>query len=147
MATMIATEAWDEAALASLIAAATLLGVDLKMGLYTNILTPSKSNVIGDLTEPTYASYARQLVVMGPVFRDINFEISSLAAALVWQQTGTPTPCLIQGWFLTFGAGPALLGICPLDQPFQMNDTLDALTIAAEYIQSSLTQGVGVITT
>ena len=136
-----ATESWDGAALASLIAGATLLGTDLKCGLYVNSIAPTKKLAIGDLVEPTFTGYARQLVVMGPVFRDPINGISSIAGALNWQMTGTPVPSIIIGVFYTYGAGPALLGIDPFPQPVALNDDLDAFQTALQYIQSSQLQG------
>lgn len=134
-------EAYDEAALAALIAAATVLGSDLKAGLYTNVINPSKVLTIGDLVEPTYASYVRQLVVLGGPIRDPVNDIAAIAACLTWQMTGTPTPSIIVGVFYTFGAGPALMGIEPFPQAIALNDDLDAFVTVLEYIQSSDNQG------
>lgn len=136
-----ATEVWDEAALASLIAGATLLGSDLKVGLYTNSIAPTKKLTIADLVEPTFGGYARQLVVMGPVFRDPINGIASIAAALNWQMTGAPVPTIVVGCFYVYGAGPALLGIDPFPTPIGLNDDLDAFQTALEYVQSSQMQG------
>jgi hypothetical protein len=131
------SEGLDAAALAASIAAATVLGTDLKMGLYTNVMTPTKTSVVGDFTEPTYASYVRQAVVMGAPIRDPINGIASLSGALTWQQTGTPTPVTIQGAFLTFGAGNLYAGAIPFATPIALNDTLDAFDIVIEYIQSN----------
>lgn len=139
-------EAYDEAAVAALIAAATLLGTDLKMGLNTAILSPSKTLTLADMVEPTYAGYARQLLVAGAPFRDPAVGISCQFASLTWQQLATPTPCLIQGYFLIGGTGSAVFyGYEPLPAPFQMNDDLDAFTIILQYIQSSANQGVSTV--
>jgi hypothetical protein len=137
-----ATEAWDDAALTALIAGATLLGTDLKCGLYTNTpFTPTKSTVLSDLTEPTYGSYVRQAVVMGPIFRDPQNGIASIGAGLVWQETGTFTPEIIQGVFYTYGAGPTLLGVDPFQNPIPLTDLLSAFTTVLEYISSNNVQG------
>lgn len=138
---MTTTELWDKASLAALIAGATLLGADLKAGLYTNIIAPTKTKVIADLTEPTWATYARQAVLMGVPFRDAANGIASSSAALLWQQTGTPTPCIIQGIFYTYGAGPLLLAIQPFDTPIPLADDLDAFQTILEYISTSANQG------
>jgi hypothetical protein len=135
------TETYDDTALAALIAAATVLGTDLKAGLYTNVLAPSKTHVIGDFVEPTYTGYARQSVVLGTPFRDPNNGIVALAASLAWFMTGTPVPTIVQGIFYSYGAGPALLGMEPFDAPISLNDDLDAFTTLLEYIQSSQNQG------
>ena len=135
------TELWDDAALASLIAGATLLGADLKAGLFTNDVIVSKSLVIADLTEPTYGSYVRQAVVMGAPFRDPNNGISALGAGLVWQETGTALPVIIKGIFYTYGAGPLLQGVEVFPQPIPLNDLLDAFTSVLQYVQTSQTQG------
>lgn len=139
-------EAYDEAALAALIASAVLLGSDLKMGLNTAIVSPSKTLTIGDMVEPTYAGYARQLLVAGAPFRDPAVEISCLFGGLTWQQLSTPTPCLIQGYFIIGGTASAVFyGYEPLPSPFQMNDDLDAFTIILQYIQSSTNQGFSTV--
>jgi len=135
------TEAYDDTALAALIAAATVLGTDLKAGLYTNSVAPSKLLTIADLTEPLYASYVRQAVVMSAPVRDPINGIASFATGLVWQQTGTPTPCIVYGIFYTWGAGPALLGIEPFGNGIALTDTLDAFTTILEYIQSQQNPG------
>lgn len=135
------TEAYDDAALTALIAAANVLGTALHAGLYTNVIDPTKVLTIGDLTEPTWATYARQAVVMGAPIRDPLNGIASLSDALVWQQTGTPTPVTIIGIFYVFGAGPALLGIEPFQSPISLNDTLDAFSTLLEYLQSQQAPG------
>lgn len=136
------TEVYDKAALDALVANVLILGSDLKMGLNTNIVNPSKTLSLADMLEPTYSGYARQLVEFGPSFRDPSRGISSLAAGLLWQQAATPTPCLIQGYFLIGGTASAVFyGYEPLDQPFQMTDDLDAITIVVQYIQASQAQG------
>jgi hypothetical protein len=133
---LVMTEVHDRAALAALIAAATVLGADLKAGLYTNVIAPTKVLVLTDLTEPTYASYVRQAVVMGPVMRDPVNGIASIAASLHWQETGAVTPVIIQGLFYVSGAGPDLRGIEPFKAPIPLNDLLDAFDTTLEYIQS-----------
>lgn len=139
------TELYDDVALTALIAAATVLGADLKAGLFTNTPVIGKTLVISDLTEPTYASYVRQAVVMGPVFRDPVNGIASSSAALVWQETGTPTPVVIKGIFYTYGAGPLLLGVEMFPAPIPLNDDLDAFSSVLSYIQSN--QNAGYTTT
>ena len=134
-------EAFDEAALNNLITATIVLGSDLKAGLYTNAIAPAKTLTLGALTEPTYGGYARQSVVMAPVMRDPVNDIASLSESLTWQMDGTVVPTIVQGIFYTFGAGPALAGIEPLEAPIALNDALDAFSTILEYIQSSANQG------
>lgn len=135
-------EVYDKAALDALIASAVILGTDLKMGLNTAIVNPSKTLALSDMVEPTYSGYARQAVLFGPSFRDPSRGISSLAAGLLWQQGGSPTPCLIQGYFLIGGTASAVFyAYEPLDNAFQMTDDLDAITIVVQYIQASQAQG------
>lgn len=139
------TETWDAAALSSLIAGATLLGADLKAGLFVNTPIPSKTLAIADLTEPGYAGYARQLVVMGPAFRDPVNGISSIGAGLLWQEAGAITPVIINGIFYTYGAGPALLGIEYFASPIPLNNALDAFTTILSYLQSQGNPGTTVV--
>jgi hypothetical protein len=134
-------EAFDEAALAALTAAVTVLGTDLKAGLYVNVIAPAKNLHLSDLTQPTYTGYLLQAVVLGAPFRDPLNGIAAIAPGLNWQMTGTPVPTIVQGVFYVFGAGPALLGIDPFPQPIAMNDDLDAFLTILEYIQSSQNQG------
>lgn len=140
-----ATEAWDEAVVAALVAGATLLGADLKAGLFTNNITPGKSNVIADFTEPTYGSYVRQSVIMGAAVRDPLNGIASIGAGLTWQETGALTPVIVYGIFYTFGAGPALLGAELFPAPIPLNDLLDAFVTILEYIESNGNQGITTI--
>lgn len=135
------TELFDKAQLAASIASAVLLGADLHAGIYTNTPVITKQNVVADLTEPTYAGYVRQLVVMGPVIRDPVNGISALAAGLVWQEGGAITPVTINGVFYTYGAGNLLLGIDPFPTPQNLVDGLSAFTTILQYIQSSQNQG------
>jgi hypothetical protein len=139
------TELYDDAALTALIAAAALLGTDLKAGLFINTVALGKTLTISDLTEPTYASYVRQSVVMGTPFRDPINGIAALAGSLLWQQTGTPTPNIIQGIFYTYGATPLLLGVEVFASPIALNDLLDAFSSVLEYVQSSQNQGFSTI--
>jgi hypothetical protein len=134
---MLTSEGLDAAALAASIASATVLGADLKMGLYTNVLTPTKTLVVADFTEPTYGSYVRQAVLMGDPVRDPIYGIASVSGSLTWQQTGTAVPVTIVGCFLTFGAGNLFAGILPFDTPIALNDLLDAFDTLVEYVQSN----------
>jgi hypothetical protein len=131
------TELFDDAALAALIAATTVLGSDTKAGLFTAPITPSKTLTIADLTEATYPGYVRQLVVMGTPFRDPVNGISSLSGSLAWFETGTPTPVIIYGVFYTHGATPLLLGVEQFQTPIPLNDLLDSFTTVLQFIQSS----------
>ncbi len=142
---LVATELWDAAALALLTAAATGLGADLKIGLNTATITPTKNLTIADMVEPTYTIYARQAVVLGTPQRDQTYDIVGEGAGNPFVMGDALFPTLVQGWFLTYGAGPLLLGYCPLPQPFQMNDALDVLNIIVQYIQSCAPQGTAVI--
>lgn len=139
------SESFDELALTALIASATLLGADVKMGLNTVPVQSSKLLTIGDMTEPTYGSYLRQDVVFGAPFRDPALGIASLAAPITWQETGTPSPTTIVGIFLTFGAGPAFLGYAPLAVPQTLTDLLSAFAVTVEYVQSNGLQGLIVV--
>ena len=137
----VTTEVFDQAALAALIADAVILGADVHVGLYTNVIAPRKTNVIADFTEPVYAGYARQAVLFGAPFRDPRYAICSLAAPITFQQLAGITPTVVQGYFLVTGAGPILLAASALTAPFAMVDGLDALTLAMQYIQSSAAPG------
>jgi hypothetical protein len=139
------TEVYDHAALAALIAEVTVLGADLKAGLYTNTVNPTKVLTIADLTEATYPGYARQLVVMGAPFRDPVNGIAALAAGLDWFQTGTPAPVIIKGIFYVTDATPHLMGVEPFASPIALNDLLDRFTTVLEYIQSSQAQGFSTV--
>lgn len=134
-------ELFDDAALTALIASATLLGTDLKAGLFTNQPVISKQNVIADFTEPTYASYVRQSVVMGAPFRDPLNGISALSAALTWQETGSVTPVTIYGIFYTYGTVPLLLGAEMFETPQNLLDLLSAFETVLQYVQSNENAG------
>lgn len=135
-------ELYDDAALAALIADATLLGANLKAGLYVNSPTISKQNVIADLTEPGYAGYARQAVLLGAPSRDPQNGIVSIAPGLVWQEGGAITPVTVNGIFYTYGVVPKLLGIEPFAVPQTLVDALSAFTTVLQYIQSSENAGL-----
>jgi hypothetical protein len=135
------SEVYDDNALTALIAAATVLGADLKAGLFTNNINPNKTNGIGDFTEPTYGSYLRQAVVMGPVSRDPSNGIASNAASLPRQPTGTATPVIIYGIFYISGATAYLVGAEKFAAPIPLNDLLDAFDTVLEYIQSNTNPG------
>ena len=139
------TEAYDGDALAALIASATVLGADLKAILFTNVVTPSKVLVLGDLTQPTNAGLATQAVVLGPPVRDPQRGIVSLAAGLIWQQSGSPGPVTIAGIAYTYGAGPALAGVELFESPIPLTDLLDSFTSVLEYVQTN--DGVSFTTT
>jgi len=142
------SELYDAAALATLIASATDLGADLKVGLNLAVVSPTKKLVVGDMVEPTFTSYARTAVVMGAPFRDDANGICSLGGPVTFQMTGTPVPCLVQGIFFMSGTTSAVfMGYEPLAVPFQMNDDLDQLTLTLQYIQSSLRQGFNIVIT
>jgi hypothetical protein len=135
------SEVFDEAALTALVAAATVLGADLKAGLYTNSIAPSKVLTIGDMVEPTYAGYARQLVVMATPFRDPQNGIAALAAGLTWKMSDALVPTTVLGIFYTSGAGPSFMGIEPFANPIALVDAIDAFVTVLEYIQSNQNAG------
>ena len=128
-------ELWDDAALASLIAGATLLGADLKAGLIVGTPALTHQSVIADITEPAYAGYVRQSVLMGPVIRDPINGISCLAAGLNWQEGGAITPVTI----------PLLLGFEMFAVPQNLVDALSAFTTVLQWIQTSATPGLTTI--
>jgi hypothetical protein len=138
---LLTTESFDDVALAACIAAATVLGADLKAGLFTNTPVLSKTNLVADFVEPVWATYVRQAVVMAGPFRDPALGIASLSASLIWQQTGTPTPCVIKGIFYTYGAGPLVMGAEIFATPIPLNDILDAFTSILEFVQSNSNPG------
>lgn len=142
---LVTMELWDKQALAALVAGATLLGADLKAGLFTNTITPGKTLVIADLTEPTYTGYVRQTVVMGPPVRDPINGIVSIGEGLLWQEETTASSEIITGIFYTYGAGPALLGVEVFDNPIGLADLLDAFVTVLQYIQSSENAGLTTI--
>lgn len=139
------TELFDDAALAAMIAAATVLGSDAKAGLFTAPVTPSKTLTIADLTEATYPGYARQLLAMGAPFRDPVNGISALSDALAWFQTGTPVPVIIYGTFYAYAATPLLLGVEVFQTPIPLNDLLDSFTTVLQFIQSNAFPGLTTI--
>lgn len=132
------SEAFDASALAASIAAATVLGADVKAGLYTNTPVIGKKLTVADLVEAAYTGYVRQLVVMGAPARDPVNGIVSVAAGLTWQQTGSPVPAIINGIFYVTGAAQAVfLGINPFEVPIPLNDDLDFFVSILEFIQSN----------
>ncbi len=131
------TEAYDTAALAALEAAATVLGADLKAVLFTNPISPNKSLVLADLTQPTYTGYLAQTVVLGAPARDPQRGIVAVAAGLTWQMTGTPVPTVIYGIGYTMGTGPDLAGVEVFNSPVPLTDDLSFLVTILEYVQTS----------
>ncbi len=105
------------------------------------------SRSVNPMTVPAYVGYADQPVVLGVPARDTTYDIVAEGAGNQFVMPDATVPTLVQGWYLTYGAGPLLLGYAPLDTPFQMNDALDVLTIVVQYIQSSPQQATAVIIT
>jgi hypothetical protein len=124
--------------------ATTLSG--MKMGLFTNALVPSKKLVLANVTEPTYAGYARQAVVFGAVERDVQGNIACEAALLTFQMTNALTPTLVYGYFLTCQVAAILAGVELFPAPKNLNDSLDYIGIVLKWIFSNPTQGLAILT-
>jgi hypothetical protein len=135
------TEAYDTAILPVLTGAAAALQT-VKMGLYTNAIVPSRTTVIASLTEPIYVGYARQTLVWGAVERDLIGNISITAAMLNFQMPSAANPTTVLGYFLVFGAGPALLGAENLVAPIALTDALSIAHFVFQLIQNNLKQGL-----
>jgi hypothetical protein len=126
---------------------AVLTAIELALGtavtglvhvhLYTNNLTPSKTNVLGDFTELTVAEvpgYAAQSAnwFAGVPFRrqDGNWEDPSSLVDPTFAATGAvPAPVSVYGFFLTDSTDAILLGSGLFDSPFTFTAIGDGFTL------------------
>jgi hypothetical protein len=136
-----ASEAWDEAVLTLLAATAAYWDTLLQVGLFTNVITPTRTNAISDFTEPTFTGYARVTLTMSAPIRGPGDILQSVSQLVSFGMTGTPVPTLVQGYFMTFGAGPAYYGAERFQNPIQMNDQFDILKLVLNYNETNLQQG------
>lgn len=91
-----------------------------KVGLYTNVISPSHLTVIGDLTEPTFTGYAQQSLTLDTAnaYLDPATNASFVDGGdLLFIATAVPTPEDIQGWFIVNDAGTELHAISPFASP------------------------------
>lgn len=93
--------------------------------LYTNNLTPTKTNVIGDFTELTVVEVPGYAAVApawnGTPVRKQDGSWEDLASLATFVAAGGPPPgpgTVVYGWYATDAAGTLLLGSGLFDTPF-----------------------------
>jgi len=134
MMTMV--DAFNEAAIAQLLAAAPATGpfAGALLGLFTNNITPTRSTILADLVEAAYAGYARQAGVYSVPGRDQNGNIGSFTTRLIWQETGGPTAVNVYGIFLVDSTGMILYGAELFDTPITLTTLLDYIATVTEFL-------------
>ena len=91
----------------------------LKMGLYTNTLTPDHATVIGDLTEPIHGGYAQQDVTgWGSATLTGDFHALAVATNVVFSNTTGSDSATIKGWFYRDTVANKLVAAATFDTPF-----------------------------
>lgn len=92
--------------------------------LYTNNLTPTKSNVVGDFTQLTNVEVPGYAPVAGswmgaPVRKQDGSWEDQGSAPLPFKATGAPpSPQIVYGWYATDAAGTTLIGSGLFAVPF-----------------------------
>jgi hypothetical protein len=112
-----------------------------KLHLYTNSVSPTKTNVPADFVEPTYTGYAAASLTWGSPSRDPSGNISTDTGLEVFQMSNALTPTTIIGYYITDTAGTHFLMGEMFATPQQLVDTLSILAFVIEFIQSSPSPG------
>lgn len=105
----------------------------VKVGLYTNPLSPTDQTVLADLTEPTYPGYAQKAVTPWTVaFVGGNGLPQVDGGDYLFQMDDSTVPTLVQGFFLVQPAvtGPPavpayLVEVFPFAVPVALQTPLD----------------------
>lgn len=107
------TELFDAAMAAGLIydSTVTFNGIlkTSKAGLILNDFTPTKTTVLADITQPTYAGYATILAAFTGPSRDATGKLGVDSALITFQMDDDVIPTQPLGWFLVNTAGTGLL--------------------------------------
>jgi len=106
----------------------------VKMGLFTNNISPGPDTVLADLTEPTYASYAQAAATLpAGAFSDEDGKVFIDYGDLTWSLTTGDTPVTIIGAFIVDGTGQLLMA-GKLDNPVTLTNPGDATLIGAQVV-------------
>lgn len=108
-----------------------------KIGAFTNNITPNAFTVLADLTECTFTGYAEgDGTPWGTALDSADGSLSSLSPVVQFTASGTPTPEVISGIFLTDGATPPkLLAAAALPQPVPINTAGDGLALVIRSVE------------
>jgi hypothetical protein len=121
------------------------------MGLYTNTpFNPAVTNVLADLTQPTFAGYALSVLAIAALRSNANFDQIDTFGTAHFQPSGAVSPAqTVQGAFLqaTITAVDTLLQTTPFATPFTFTGALDALDVIPEVIFPNLTVYGGICNT
>jgi hypothetical protein len=144
---IVTTETFDADILIGLTASVAAVGTlhGTLFGLFTNNITPTKTIGVGIFTEPTYTGYARIAATWGAPTRDANKNINIESQLLIWQETGTPVPTTVFGWFLVDSTGLILYMAELFATPQSLVDVLSALKFNVEFIGSNANPGQATI--
>lgn len=100
------------------------------VGLFTNNITPNKSNVIGDLIEPVYAGYAQITPTWGTAVRDPDGLIHLHSSLVRFAEGGAITVTRCYGMFIAQGG--ALQALLLFDTPLDLVDSLSQIEFVVD---------------
>ena len=112
----------------------TLFPSGFLLKLYTNNITPSGTNVVGDFTQLTNVEVPGY-VAGAPTWnatpqRNQDNSWSDSMSDILFAATSTPpSPQVVYGWLLTDSGGTTLLGAGLLDVPFTFQDNGDGFQL------------------
>lgn len=112
-----------------------------KVGLFVNNITPGKSSIVSELTEASFAGYAKRSLTFGLPKRDENGNIGMDSGLSTWQPTDGVLPQTAYGYFVTNSAGTQLLGGAKFENPQTLTDALSALEVVVNVNVSNPTGG------
>lgn len=102
----------------------------LTVGLFTGAPTLTADTVLADLTEPTFAGYARHAITIGTLRGDAAGDIIIPLGTTTFQPTGVVSPeQIITGFFVSLTSSSELLFAEFLQAQWSVTGPLDALDV------------------
>lgn len=140
MGDLVLTDAALKAVVTDILQAATgaVAGIlnGVYLGLATNAFTPDRSSVLADITEPTFATYARQAVTWGVPEVLSDGEWGTTATAVYSFRTATGDPAQVIFGYALFSAATAgvLLGAALFDAPLPLPNPSSVCALAPKIV-------------
>jgi hypothetical protein len=106
-----------------------IANADWRIGLYTNILTPSVNTVWSDLTEANYSGYNRVDPTFPSATLDASNDGKSTAPVAAFTHSGGATANTVRGWFAFDVTDSELVFVENLPDPKSMAVAGDSISL------------------
>lgn len=101
------------------------------VNLYQNDMAPTPNSVLADFDVATYDGYAAEAITptTWPIFNEGTAQVVAVGPGIVFSPTGSVTPNVIYGYYVTDSTGTRLLWAERFAEPKVMNGVTTGFTL------------------